>query len=221
MAKTATRPVKKTKTPAAEAPFQVPPDAAAPTVAALRIDLGCGRVKSDGWVGIDSLDFAHNVIADLSVGPWVFPKDDRLPRSMFDPRTLPDNSVDEARSFHFVEHLTGPQRVQFFNELYRVLKPGAGASIVVPHWSHACAYGDPTHQWPPMSEWACFYLNKAWRDANAPHAGYTCDFDHPNIVGTWDPTLESRTNETKQFMMSKNINSTRDLQFLIVKRAPA
>jgi hypothetical protein len=58
-----------------------------------------------------------------------------------------------------------------------VLKTGGTATIIAPYWSNPCAYGDPTHQWPPVTEWAPLYWNRDWRAANAPHAGYTCDFD--------------------------------------------
>jgi hypothetical protein len=55
----------------------------------------------------------------------------------------------------------------------------------VPHWASCRAYGDLTHQWPPVSEFWFYYLGKDWRAANAPHNdGYTCDFD-----ATWGYTL--------------------------------
>ena len=40
------------------------------------------------------------------------------------------NTVDEAHMSHALEHFTGPQRVQIFNELHRVMKPGAIATII-------------------------------------------------------------------------------------------
>jgi SAM-dependent methyltransferase len=119
-----------------------------------------------------------------------------------------DNSVEEVYSSHFLEHLPGASRIKFFNELYRILKPGGTAQIITPDWSHACAYGDPTHQWPPMSGWYPLYLQKAWRDANAPHVPYTCDFEWSTAM-SWDPWLNTRAE--KEFPMQRYINSTRDL----------
>jgi hypothetical protein len=59
------------------------------------------------------------------------------------------------------------------------MAPGAIATIIVPHWASARAYGDLTHQWPPVSEWWPLYLNKEWREKQAAHeSGYTCNFDH-------------------------------------------
>lgn len=168
---------------------------------ALRLDIGCGRSTPEGWEGIDAIDFGQKHIFDVRGG---------LP--------FADGSVAEARSSHFVEHLTGAERVAFFNELWRVLAPDAVALIVTPNWSHACAYGDPTHQWPPMSQWYPLYLHRDWRAANAPHTGFTCHFDH-TIAGSWDPALESRNPETRSFMMNHYTNGWRDLIVTLTKRA--
>src|SRR4029450_1928126 len=89
-----------------------------------------------------------------------------------------DGSVEEAHASHFVEHLNATQRIHFVNELYRVLIPGAKCQIIVPSWSSCRAYGDLTHQWPPISEFWFYYLSKDWRAQNAPHNDfYQCDFD--------------------------------------------
>jgi hypothetical protein len=168
----------------------------------LKLDIGCGKNKVSGFEGIDSIAFEGvDHVLDVRQIPWPFE----------------DNSVDEVHSSHFVEHLTGEERVSFFNELSRVMKKGAQARIITPHWSHACAYGDPTHQWPPMSEWFAYYLNKGWRDQNAPHTGYTCDFDF-TVAGSWDPWLETRNQETKVFAMNRYINSYRDLIVTLVAK---
>ena len=168
--------------------------------APLRLDIGCGKTKLDGWEGIDAIDFGQKHVHDVRKG---------LP--------FADNSVDEVRSSHFVEHLTGSERIAFFNELYRVMKPKATAQIITPNWSHSCAYGDPTHQWPPMSQWYPLYLHKEWREANAPHTSYTCDFDHV-IAGSWDSSLELRNPETRSFMMNHYTNGWRDLIVTITSK---
>lgn len=161
----------------------------------VKLDIGCGKNKQSGFIGIDSIDFEGvDKVLDVRVTPWPYE----------------DSSVDEVHSSHFVEHLTGTERIAFFNELYRVMKKGATARIVTPHWSHACAYGDPTHQWPPMSEWYAYYLNEDWRNQNAPHTSYTCNFEF-TVAGSWDSWLEVRNQDTKMFAMNRYINSYRDL----------
>jgi hypothetical protein len=76
-----------------------------------------------------------------------------------------------------VEHLTAKERIHFVNELYRVMKPKALATIVTPYWASSRAYGDLTHQWPPVVENWYLYLDKNWRQGYAPHnTEYRCDF---------------------------------------------
>ena len=136
-----------------------------------------------------------------------------------------DGSVAEARCSHFIEHLTSPQRVHFYNELYRVLQPGGKATIVTPHWASNRAYGDPTHQWPPVSEMSFFYLSRKWREENAPHTdarwagpiGFSCDFEavwgyglHPNIA--------ARNQEFQQFAMAFYKEAAQDMHANLTKR---
>jgi ubiquinone/menaquinone biosynthesis C-methylase UbiE len=124
-------------------------------VKSLKLDLGCGKNAREGFVGVDQIDFGQPIVADLrQKWPWE------------------DNSVDEVHCSHFIEHLTGEQRIHFVNELYRVLKPEGKALMIAPHWASARAYGDMTHQWPPVCEFWFLYMNKGWRDVNAPHSGY-------------------------------------------------
>lgn len=95
-----------------------------------------------------------------------------------------DSTVDEAVMSHVLEHFTGLERVHIFNELYRVLKPGAPCMVITPYWASARAYGDFTHVWPPVAESLYSYLAKPWRELHAPDndirwnpAGYNCDFE--------------------------------------------
>ena len=140
----------------------------------MKLDLGAGKNKRDGFIGVDcrAFDGVDQVVDLRQPWPWE------------------NESVEEVHSSHFVEHLTASERIHFVNELYRVLKNGAKATVIVPHWNSNRAYGDLTHQWPPVSEFWFYYLSKAWREQNAPHNdAYTCDFQatwgysmHPDLV---------------------------------------
>lgn len=169
-----------------------------------KLDLGCGKNKAEGFTGIDSIKFDNvDHVFDLRQA-W----------------PIADESVDEIHCSHFLEHLDGTERLHFFNELYRVLKKGATARIICPHWSHERAYGDPTHKWPPVCSWTFFYLDRGWRDVNAPHAGYNCDFSYV-IAGAHDPNdawVAFRNIETKTVLMARNINVTTDLIATLTKR---
>jgi hypothetical protein len=148
----------------------------------VKLDFGCGPNPRQGFEGVDIRDFGQKWKVDLAERvPLVYDGQTAtgwagMPVS-FKPWPWADNSIDEAHCSHFLEHLTAPERIHFVNELYRVLLPGAVCHLTVPNWASARAYGDLTHQWPPVSGFWFSYLNKEWRKGYAPHNdAYTCDF---------------------------------------------
>lgn len=174
----------------------------------LKLDLGCGKNKREGFVGVDSIKFdTVDQVVDLRK-PWPWG----------------DDSVEEVHCSHFLEHLTPPERIHFANELFRVLRKGAKATLVTPYSGHDCAYGDPTHQWPPISGWTYLYWHREWRKAQAPHVdaefnpqGLNCDFDY-TIGGSWDQWLQTRNMEYRIFAMQHYLNSQRDIIATLTKR---
>lgn len=207
---------------------ELPPTAVEPAPSVpLRIDIGCGKTTPEGWVGIDKMDFGQKHVFNVAkvsnawyrqnhewmMGERELPPD--VPK--YYPLPFDDNSVDEVRSSHFVEHLTGEERIHLFNELWRIMKPGATALIITPNWSHECAYGDWTHQWPPMSKWYPLYLHKDWLVTNGPHVGLECHYDHV-VAGSWDASIETRNAEYKQMAMQNYTNAFRDLIVTLTKR---
>lgn len=166
----------------------------------IKLDLGCGKNKKEGFFGVDSLKFdAVDLVYDLRK-PWPWK----------------DGSVDEVHCSHFIEHLTWPERVHFFNELYRVLRVEGKCTLILPHWASSRYYGDPTHK-EPFSEFAFYYLDKNWRDANAPHVGYVCDF-----MATWGysmhPSVVSRNQEYQQHAMQFFKEACQDIIATLTKR---
>jgi hypothetical protein len=99
-------------------------------MAGLRLNLGCGLNRRDGYVNVDregEPDFKH----DLEVVPWPWA----------------DDSVGEVIFFHVLEHI-GRDPVVYLaimKELYRVCHDGATVWIVVPHHRHENFFNDPTH----------------------------------------------------------------------------
>ena len=175
----------------------------------MKLDIGCGKNKKEGFVGVDQYAM-EGVDHVVKIGKEAFPFD--------------TDSVDEAHSSHFIEHLNAVERVHFYNELYRVLKLGAKATIIVPHWNSNRAYGDPTHQWPPVSEMSFYYLSKEWRKTQAPHTdkqwnpeGYDCDFE-----AVWGngmhPALMTRNQEYQQFAMQWYKEAIMDLHITLTKK---
>jgi hypothetical protein len=185
----------------------------------IRLDLGCGRNKrKDGdWIGVDSIDFGQEITHDLTT-PWPWESD----------------SVDEAHCSHFVEHLTGAQRVHFANELFRVMKVGAKCQLIVPYYASERAYGDVTHQWPPVVGFWFSYLSREWRlgdpdkgiPGNAPHddithnpRGYSCDFKPGTI--TWGysmhPAIVSRPPDYQQYALQWYREAAQDMIATLTK----
>ena len=169
----------------------------------MKLNLGAGKTKMEGFLGVDSRDFGQDIVADLR-DTWKWE----------------DDSVDEVHASHFIEHLTAPERIHFVNELYRVLKPGAKATVITPHWASNRAYGDLTHQWPPVSEMWFYYLSREWRAANAPHNDfYTCDF-----ACTWGYSLHTaiipRNTEYQQHALAFWKEAAQDILATLVKTAP-
>jgi SAM-dependent methyltransferase len=169
----------------------------------MKLNLGCGHARMDGYTNVDVAPHeAVDVVCDLRE-PWPWE----------------DGSAEAALAHHFVEHLDGMERVHFWNELYRVLAPGGQATIVVPHWSSGRAYGDPTHKWPPFSEFAFFYLNKDWRSKEAPQleSMYRCDFE-----ATWgyglNPAITTRNTEFQEFAVGFYREAAYDLHVTLTKK---
>ena len=94
------------------------------------IDIGCGRKKIAGSVGIDTSTMSDaDIFLDLN--------SDSLP---FD-----DESVDFAYSSHTLEHLSKDGFFNVMREVYRVLKPGGQFNVVVPYFTVQSNFANPFH----------------------------------------------------------------------------
>jgi predicted SAM-dependent methyltransferase len=80
----------------------------------LRLHLGCGTVRLDGWVNVDR-DGGPDLRLDLRFG---------LP--------FPDASVDRIHSEHMVEHLRLADAQLLMKEAFRVLRPGGVMRLGMP-----------------------------------------------------------------------------------------
>ena len=95
----------------------------------LKIDIGCGRHKEKGFIGIDKVKYndSIDIVYDLEKG---------IP--------IESNSCSVVRANHFVEHLSNPQFIM--EEVYRVLKDNGEAIITVPHKDTWGAKAHPEHK---------------------------------------------------------------------------
>jgi hypothetical protein len=174
----------------------------------IKLDLGCGGRKQEGFIGIDQYHM-EGVDIVLNIGEERFPFD--------------DNSVDEIHSSHFLEHLSMRQRTHVMNECYRIMKEGAKGTFITPHWASNRAYGDITHDPMPVSEMFYYYLKQDWRNSEAPHTdikwnpnGLSCDFD-ASWGYSYSPELNSRNQEYIQFALMNFKDSAQDMIATIIK----
>lgn len=93
------------------------------------IELGCGPSKLPGSIGMDRIPLnGVDFVADLEQGLSF----------------LPDNSIDEVHSRHFLEHVNAFESLM--RDVHRVLKPGGRQIVTVPHFSNPYFYSDSTHR---------------------------------------------------------------------------
>ena len=91
----------------------------------MKIDIGCGKNKKHGYIGIDKIA-TGDIIANIEYG---------LP--------IKSDSVKTIYCSHVIEHLGDPLKI--FLEMYRVLITKGIAEIIVPHFSNIGAF-HPLHK---------------------------------------------------------------------------
>ena len=82
----------------------------------VKLDLGCGKNKITGFVGLDCNDYGQEIVWDVTQG---------IP--------LPNDSVTAFHSSHFFEHLRWEDLANVFAEIVRVCKDMTRLTIIVPH----------------------------------------------------------------------------------------
>lgn len=93
------------------------------------LDLGCGKKKRPGAIGVDYSD-RHNadIVHDLNVFPY----------------PLKDHEFDEIYLDNVLEHLDDPMRVM--EEVHRISVPDGRVKVIVPYFRSVWAFIDPTHK---------------------------------------------------------------------------
>ena len=114
----------------------------------MKINLGCGHRKIEGYVNIDAQERVNpDLVCDVLGG---------LPYE--------DNSIDEVRAFDFLEHIPLGKTIGVIEEIWRVLKPEGVLEHLTPSTDGRGAFCDPTHVsfWNLLS-WQ-YYTDDAHRD---------------------------------------------------------
>lgn len=101
----------------------------------MKLNLGCGHAKREGYVNIDRREAVQpDLVWDLEVTPWPFEAD----------------SVEEIVA-HQVLHQVGQDTDVFLaviRELHRVLMPGGTIDITAPHHRSDLFWDDPANVRP-------------------------------------------------------------------------
>jgi len=93
------------------------------------LDIGCGKNKINGAIGLDIAENTHaDIILDLNKYPYA----------------IEDNKFDKVYAKHIIEHVDDP--IRFMHEVYRITKPGGMCFIETPHFSCYVAYSEPQHK---------------------------------------------------------------------------
>jgi SAM-dependent methyltransferase len=86
--------------------------------------------KYPGSVGIDRIaGTAADVLVDVDRFPYPFP----------------DESFDQVRAVHVIEHVSDVIRTM--EEFHRLLRSGGTVYIATPHYTDFSSFCDPTHRW--------------------------------------------------------------------------
>lgn len=157
------------------------------------LHLGCGRkrwpareVFRDMGLNLELADSEPDMIhldADHRLKPDVTCRlgDESIP--------LSDHSVDMAVANHVIEHIgqsgAASGWFDFWEEIYRVLKPGGTVFGVSPLWSSVWAWGDPTHARAISRECFAFLSQGSYRIPGNVISPFRvrCDFNWASMPG--------------------------------------
>ena len=167
----------------------------------MKLNLGCGRNPIDGYVNLDraalpGVDVVHNLEQ--------FP----LP---FD-----DDTFDEILGVDLIEHIT--DALGLMGELYRIAKPGALCTFLLPFGSSDDAWEDPTHVRPYfLGSWMYFAQPTYWR----ADYGYRADWDCPEIILDVFDTSQPADELMQDIRFMRNIVARQEVHLTCVKPARA
>jgi SAM-dependent methyltransferase len=141
------------------------------------LNLGCGKfAKISNGINVD-IDPAcePDLVWDLNQLPLPFE----------------DNKFDRVNLIHIFEHLGDPWLIkkpyvkwffEFWNEIWRVLKPGGLVQFIAPNINNEQTWGDPGHCRAITPQTLCFLSKKIYQmnvDMTSPMTQYDiqCDFE--------------------------------------------
>src|SRR5262245_55625205 len=110
----------------------------------IKLDVGCGASKQDGWVGLDrrKLDCV-DIVHDMEDTPW----------------PLEADIANVILCSHILEHIDPRNFLRVMSEIHRVGKHFCQVQISTPYAGSFGAYQDPTHTRPGFNEATWMYFD--------------------------------------------------------------
>lgn len=157
------------------------------------LHLGAGRVGHN----LDLPEYPDAEIITLDANSDTHP--DIVCKLGVDPIPLADNSVDLAIAIHVLEHIgqqgSTTEWFQFFEELYRVLKPDGILFFLAPLWSSVWAWADPSHSRGLSIESFVYFRQDSYRiGGSISPFRIKCDF----AGGDWKIVLDQNPEIAKR-----------------------
>lgn len=177
------------------------------------LDLGCGRRKHAGAIGIDNVPLETiDVVADLLSAPYPFAT----------------ACADEVILSHVLEHFTFDEISMVLDEVHRILKPQGVLTISVPHALSVAFSSDPTHKtrftfetfyyFTPQHAFsyykqlhALWKIERLWASVNLVN-------DHQVAPGPWTQKVEHFVSRVMRYVVRRSRSTT--LPDLVVKQFP-
>ncbi len=98
--------------------------------AGIRLDVGCGENKQQGFVGMDVRELPGvDIVHDLEQFPY----------------PLPDDCCLMIVGSHICEHIKPWHTIGFFNELWRIMRADGQLALSMPYAGSMGFWQDPTH----------------------------------------------------------------------------
>lgn len=150
------------------------------------LHLGCGRKGRS----IPMVVAEASRVISLDADPLLEP--DLVCTLGRDPIPLPDNAVDLALAIHVLEHIGQQGRTDdwffFWEDLYRVLKPGGRLIFESPLYTSVWAWADPQHTRAMSPQALIYFQQDSYRVEGSSITPYrvACDFQIDGCIGVAD-----------------------------------
>ena len=134
----------------------------------IKLDIGCGGNKQPGFVGLDVRKLPGvDIVQDIEKFPWPLPNEsvsfamashvlEHITKGRTDPKLvglvslLIDKKIISSKEAekYLGETDPGSIMIRFFDEVWRVMKPGGQFILAMPYGGTSYEYQDPTHLSP-------------------------------------------------------------------------